>query len=114
VPQILDSVPERWRGVFATGIYAGLRKGEILALQKTDVDLAAGLLFVRRSNDADTTKGGHEDGIPIAEEPLPYLSEALDASAGEWVFPHPDGGRHPDGVDLVSILRTARSEGLRS
>jgi integrase len=107
VPQILDSVPERWRGVFATGIYAGLRKGEIMALQKSDVDLNAGLLFVRRSNDSATTKGGHEDGIPIAEELRPYLREALDTSPSEWLFPRPGGGRHPENVDLVSILRTA-------
>ena len=107
VPQILDSVPERWRGVFATGIYAGLRKGEIVALQKSDVDLGAGLLFVRRSNDSAITKGGHEDGIPIAEELRPYLREALDTSPSEWLFPRPDGSRHPENVDLVSILRTA-------
>ena len=107
ISPILDAVPNRWRGVFATGIYAGLRKGEIVALKKIDVDLDAGLLFVRRSNGADITKGGHEDGIPIAEELRPYLSEAIDTSPSEWLFPRPDGGRHLEGVDLVSILRTA-------
>ncbi|MBC8132070.1 MAG: hypothetical protein H7X95_03740, partial [Deltaproteobacteria bacterium] len=62
---------------------------------------------VRRSNGADITKGGHEDGIPIAEELRPYLREACDTSPGEWLFPRPGGGRHLEGVDLVSILRTA-------
>jgi len=66
-PLVLDGVPEMWRGAFATGIYAGLRKGEILALKRSDVDLDNRLLYVRRSNGADITKGGHEDGIPIAE-----------------------------------------------
>ena len=107
ISPILDAVPDRWRGVFATGIYAGLRKGEIVALKKVDVDLDAGLLFVRRSNGADITKGGHEDAIPIAEELRPYLREAIDTSPSEWLFPRPDGGRHLEGVDLVSILRTA-------
>ncbi len=107
VPLVLDNVPERWRGVFATGIYAGLRKGEILALKKEDVDLEQRLLFVRRSNDADITKGGHEDGIPIAEELLPYLREAIGSSPCEFLFPRPDGTRHPGGTDLVSIIRTA-------
>ena len=99
--------PDRWRGVFATGIYAGLRKGEIIALQKTDLDLDAGLLYVRRSNDSDTTKGGHEDGLPIAAELRPYLQEALDTSPSQWLFPKADGTQHPENVDLVSVLRSA-------
>ena len=107
IPPILDGVPERWRGAFAVGIYGGLRKGEIVALKKRDVDLAAGLLYVRRSNDAETTKGGHEDGIPIADELRPYLERALETSPSDWVFPRPDGSQNPNNVDLVSILRTA-------
>ncbi len=107
VPLILDGVPERWRGAFAVGIYGGLRKGEIVALKKSDVDLNAGLLFVRRSNGANITKGGHEDGIPIADELRPYLRVALDTSPSDWLFPRPDGSQHPENVDLVSILRTA-------
>jgi integrase len=105
VPKILDNVPDRWRGVFATGIYAGLRKGEIFGLKKADVDLDTGLLYVRRSNSADITKGGHEDGIPIAEELRPYLREAIGASHSEWVFPRPDGSQHPENVVLVNVLR---------
>jgi len=66
-----------------------------------------GFLYVRRSNGADITKGRHEDGIPIAEELMPYLAEALESSPSDWLFPRPDGGQHPDNVDLVSILRTA-------
>jgi integrase len=107
VPLVLDNVPERWRGVFATGIYAGLRKGEILALRKEDVDLEQRLIFVRRSNDSDITKGGHEDGIPIAEELLPYLREAITSSPSELLFPKPDGTQHPEGTDLASVIRTA-------
>jgi hypothetical protein len=42
---------------------------------------------------------------------LPLLA-AQSAQAGtyqmsEWVFPHPSGARHPEGTDLVSIIRTA-------
>ena len=107
VPLVLDNVPDRWRGVFAVGIYAGLRKGEILALRKEDVDLEQRLLFVRRSNDADITKGGHEDGIPIAEELLPFLRTAIASSPSDLLFPKPDGSQHPEGTDLVSVIRTA-------
>ena len=107
VAPVLDNVPVAWQGVFATALYEGLRKGEILALRKSDVDLERRLLLVGHSHDSDTTKGGHEDGIPIAAELVPYLQAAIEASPSELVFPRPDGSRHPAAVDLVSILRTA-------
>jgi integrase len=107
IPLVLDAVSDRWRGVFATGIYAGLRKGEIFALQKADVDLDSGLLYVRRSNDSDTTKGGHEDGIPIATELRPYLQQAFDESPNRWLFPKPDDTQHPENVNLVTVLQAA-------
>ena len=65
---ILDNVPPEWQGVFATAVYEGLRKGEILALKKSDVDLERRVLLVGRSHDSDTTKGGHEDGIIPGKE----------------------------------------------
>jgi integrase len=107
IPAILDAVPDRWRAGFALGIYAGLRKGEIIALRKSDVDLAANLIFVRRSLTAEITKGGHEDGIPVADELRPYLEDAIANAQGELLFTRPDGKQHPENVDLVSILRTA-------
>ena len=107
VTAVLDTVPMRFAGIFATGIYAGLRKNEILSLLKCDVDLDARRLLVGRSGGSDTTKGGHEDGLPIAEELVPYLQAAIDSSTSELVFPRPDGGRYSADVDLVSILRTA-------
>ncbi len=40
VPVFLAHVPPRWRDVFATALYLGLRKGELFALKKSDnVDL---------------------------------------------------------------------------
>ena len=44
VPPLLASVKPKWRALFAMAIYTGLRKGELLALRKMDVDLAAGIL----------------------------------------------------------------------
>jgi integrase len=32
-------VPTEWKGVFATAVYTGMRKGEIFGLLKSDVDL---------------------------------------------------------------------------
>jgi len=41
------------RALWATAIYAGLRRGELLALRREDVDLAAGIIHVRRGWDQE-------------------------------------------------------------
>ena len=46
----LDSVKDR--ALWATAIYAGLRRGELMALRREDVDLATGVIHVRRGWDA--------------------------------------------------------------
>lgn len=64
VPPVLMALAPRWQPLFATAIYAGLRKGELLGLRKSNVDLAARLLTIERSYDRDTTKGGRAEVIP--------------------------------------------------
>jgi integrase len=45
----------------------------LCGLQKSDVDLNAGTITVRRSYDGETTKDGHADVVPIS----PALDEHL-------------------------------------
>jgi integrase len=71
VAPMLAALSDRWRSLFATAVYTGLRKGELLGLRKRDVDLGGRLLTVARSYDRETTKGGHADVIPIATELVP-------------------------------------------
>ena len=49
---LLGALPDRDRALWATAMYAGLRRGELLALRWEDVDLAAGVIHVERSWDA--------------------------------------------------------------
>jgi integrase len=49
VSQLLDAATPEWPGIFAVGIYAGLRKGEIFGLRKSDLDLPNGTMTVARS-----------------------------------------------------------------
>ena len=107
VPALLKALDPRWRPLFATAIYAGLRKGELAGLRKADIDLNARLLTVARSYDRDTTKGGHADRIPIAAELVPYLEQAIAASSSEYVFPGQDGSMMDRETGLEHVLRRA-------
>jgi integrase len=49
--RLLAALPARDRPVWATALYAGLRRGELMALHWEDVDLAAGVIRVERSYD---------------------------------------------------------------
>src|SRR6266542_1647867 len=49
---LLAALPERDRALWATAMYAGLRRGELLALCWEDVDVTVGVIHVERSWDA--------------------------------------------------------------
>ena len=49
--KLIAALPERDQALWATALYAGLRRGELQALRWSDVDLAAGLIHVERSYD---------------------------------------------------------------
>jgi len=104
---VLDALTDEWRALFAVAIYAGLRRGELFALKVRDVDLPGRRLTVRGSHGRDTPKGGDEGVVPIADELVPYLQGAIDASTSEYLFPAPDGGRRARGTQLEKRLRTA-------
>ena len=114
VPPLLASVTPKWRALFATAIYTGLRKGELFALRKSDVDVAAGLIIVSRSHDRDTPKNGRADAVPINSELLThYLYQAIRTSPSDLVFPAPDGKMFRRQTQLELLLRRAmRRAGL--
>ncbi len=107
VPRVLAALDDRWRPLFAAAIYTGLRKGELLGLQKTKVDLRERLLYVARSYDRITNKSQREEVIPIATELIPFLEIAVQASPSELVFPAPDGSMMREDVDTENVLRRA-------
>src|SRR5919112_5157698 len=56
VQALLDAAHgDRLEGLFVVALHTGLRRGELLALKWTDVDLKTGRLFVQRSLAADGT-----------------------------------------------------------
>jgi integrase len=106
VPLLLAQVPDQWRGLFACAVYLGLRKGELFALRKTDIDLRDRTIAVAASHGHDTTKGGDRDVLPIPAPLLPYLREAL-KNASTYLFPGSDGERRPESAKPELVLRHA-------
>jgi integrase len=96
-----------WRPLYATAIYAGLRKGELAGLERGDVDLARNLILVRHSWSRDFPKGDHEEAIPIHPELKPYLEQALRLAKGQLLFPAPNGKMLPRDFKLAEKLRSA-------
>ncbi len=58
VQRLIDALPERDRPLWATAFYAGLRRGELMALRWSDVDLATGVIRVQLSHDPESAITG--------------------------------------------------------
>ncbi len=107
VQPVLTALATKWQPLFATAIYTGMRKGELFALKKSDVDFAVGIITVNGSHDRDIPKSGRAEAIPINTELRVYLERAQDASRSELVFPGADGEMLPRGTKLEHVLRRA-------
>jgi integrase len=107
--------PERWALVLL-GADAGLRQGEIIALEWGDVDLVAGTLTVRRSSwkgIVDTPKSGRERKVPLTAR----LKAALKAHRhlkSELVFCHSDGKPFTQSAIEAALRFGCKRAGLRS
>ena len=89
---LLAALPEGDRPLWATALYAGLRRGELLALQWGDVDFASGVIRVRRSMDARGSiiapkSAAGTRAVPIARVLRAYLAEhRLRNGSARYVF----------------------------
>ena len=115
VQAILEEVEPRWTALFAVAVYTGARKGEILGLRRSDVDLERRSITIARSYEG-ATKANKVRWVPISRELLPYLQRQLrkleqEEYRGDYLFPGDDGrGLSPDfdaGGLLASALRRA-------
>jgi integrase len=90
---LIAALPDGERALWATAIYGGLRRGELRALRWDDVDLAAGLIHVRRSWDDRDGEGTPKTTNAVRRVPIvPPLHVALEAHATKT---------NRDGSDLV-------------
>ena len=73
---MIAAVPDGDRAVWATAMYAGLRRGELRALRWADVDLAAGVIRVERGWDAK--QGAIEGKSRAARRTVPIAARLRD------------------------------------
>ncbi len=91
---LLAAAPDRDRAVWATAMYAGLRRGEIMALRWPDVDLKAGTIHVQRSWDPEHGPG---DTKNRNRRKVPIVTALRDRLATERL-------RQPPGIELCFAL----------
>lgn len=108
VQRIVQELPEHYRPVVQFGYLSGRRRGEILALQWGDVDLAQRCINVRGA----TTKNGQADVIPLTGELLTLVLDLWERRRDTcpWVF-HWRGQPISAGFS-ETFARAARRAGL--
>ena len=105
VTQIVALVPERYRALILLTAWAGLRRGEVLALERQDLDLVNGKVRIERAVQ-HMTNGEYYIGPPktaagartvhFPKEIIPAIESHLNAFSGpektDLVFPGEVGG----------------------
>jgi integrase len=127
VVALAEAIPGPYRAAVLLAAWGGLRRGEILALRREDLDLNAGTVTVHRTQTEMLSTRERFDSPPKSDagfrtvslpaHVLPVLREHLDCHAGPVrVFVSPDGGAMR-GDSLCQAFARARVrvglEGLR-
>jgi integrase len=85
---LLGALPERDRALWAAAMYAGLRRGELLALRWEDLDLPAGVIHVERSWDA-------KEGVVAPKSRAGWRTVPIPAVLRDYLVEHKlRSGRH--------------------
>ena len=116
---LLAALPDRDRGLWATALYGGLRRGELQALRWDDVDLANGVIRVERAWDVQEGPIEPKSRAARRKVPIPailrdFLVEHKHSQGIKGhVFGRPDGKAF-DGPTIDARAKTAwRSAGLK-
>jgi integrase len=94
--------------MFATLLYTGVRRGEVVGLRWADIDLERRVLTVRRSYEGMTKSSKHRP-VPIPAELAALLREyrLADPWKGELAFPNDSGEMYSPNAKLEDVLRVA-------
>lgn len=108
---ILGATPES-RLLLLTAAFTAMRKGELLGLTWSNVDLVGRFIRVEHSY-GGATKSKRKRTVPIPWALVPHLEEARAVSSSRYVFPTPGGKMRNKEFDAAAIFKTAlRRAGL--
>ena len=92
---------------FATAALLGLRRGELLALQKEDIDLREWTINVRRSATLTSPRVATTERCPFRNRCGRTSTPRPSLSPSKWVFPSADGTQRAPDTNLKAVLRRA-------
>ena len=92
------------RVAFVVSLYAGLRRSEVLSLERRDLDFSEGVITLRE------TKAGVEQETPMSPRVTEALQFALSQHQSEFVFPNEDGTGPMSGDRLLDRLKAVCSD----
>jgi integrase len=90
VEAMLDRLDAKDRALWATALYAGLRRGELMALHREEVDLATGVIRVERGWDQCEGEVAPKSKQGRRKVPIPA---ALRDRLAEYLIDGPESGR---------------------
>ncbi|MCU1278336.1 MAG: hypothetical protein JWM53_1882 [bacterium] len=103
---LMTNLPRQVIQIVGAATLTGMRRSEITRLKKADVDLVAREITVVKS------KSGKVRRIPINDELLVLLRNALAQSTGAYVFTNRKGEPyHPDSI-THAFVRTCKKVGI--
>lgn len=121
----IESTPDRWKLALLLAALCQLRRGEILGLQRRDVDPLHGIISIDRTWTAvsksssvlgppKTDAGRWRVAVPpnVAEPLKVHLSKHVGAAPESWIFPG-EGGKPASPWTLNHAWSKARGQGAR-
>jgi integrase len=117
--QHVERRDSRWHPMFTLALRAGLRRGELVALQWSDIDLEARQVRIERALSNKVVgppKSGRARIVPLARDVCAALRSHPRRLGCDWVFPSTTGGiLNPDYMAGPKVWgRLLASSGVRS
>ncbi|WP_218006230.1 tyrosine-type recombinase/integrase [Nocardia takedensis] len=124
VAELVQAITPRYRAAVLLAAWCGLRRGEIIGLATTDLDLDANEVYVRRNRvelleskqafDKDPKTDAGKRPVSIPPHLKPYLVAHLEEWAGEeWLFVGRDGRRMRGNAAYQAFVRARDRVGVK-
>jgi len=106
VQQVLDNSPEWFYPILFTMLYSGMREGEVIHLEWSDVDLVKGVIHIQKKDFWTPKSSGREireRDIALSDELVASLKmhKLKDKREDNWVFHNRDGKQLSPGLRKV-------------